>query len=62
MPVFKHRSIEEVEPLPATPLDPDNLRRVLEWSAFCGRLHPTTRQPGVFRYRTMDEAAAARDR
>lgn len=60
MPVFGYRSVEDVEPLPAAPLDPDNLRRVLEWSAFCRRLHSESRRPGVYRYRTVDEAAAAR--
>lgn len=60
MPVYKYRSVEDVEPLTGTPLDPDNLRRVIEWSAFCRRLHPTSRQPGVFRYRSLEEADAAR--
>lgn len=57
MPVYRYRSVEEAEPLSATPLDPDNLRRVLEWSAFCRRLHPTSLRPGVFRYRTLEETA-----
>lgn len=61
MPVSKYRSVEDVPPLTAPRLDPDNLRRVLEWSAFCRRLHPWRAPSGVFRYRTMDEAAAARD-
>lgn len=61
MPVFRYRSVDEVEPLVAARLDPENLRRVLEWSAFCRRLHPWRAPHGVFRYRTLDEAAAARD-
>jgi hypothetical protein len=60
MAVVKYRSAEDAAPFTAARLDPDNLRRVPEWSAFCRRLHPWLLTPGVFRYRTIDEAASAR--
>ncbi len=62
MPVRKYRLGEEVQPLTAERLDPDNLRRVMEWSAFCRRLHPWRPPPGVSRYRTIAAAAADRER
>ena len=40
--------------------DPENLRRVLSWSALCRRLSGVTRRPGVTRYRSIEEADAAR--
>lgn len=61
MPVRKYRSADEAEPLRAERLDPDNLRRVIDWSAFCRRLHPVRFPPGVFRYRTIEAAAAERE-
>ena len=39
--------------------DPENLRRVLSWSALCRRLSGVTLRPGVTRYRTIEEADAA---
>ncbi len=61
MPVRKYRPGEEAEPITAERLDPDNLRRVVEWSAFCHRLHPWRLPPGVFRYHTIDAAVADRE-
>lgn len=61
MPVHRYRSVEEAEALAAAPLDPENLRRALAWSAFCRRLYGWTASPGVFHYRTIEDAAAARE-
>lgn len=61
MPVRKYRQGEEAEPLAAERLDPDNLRRALEWSVFCRRLRPWRPPRGVFRYRTIEDAAAERE-
>lgn len=59
--VFAALEREDVEALTSAPLDPDNLRRVIEWSAFCRHLHPTSWTPGVHRFRTPEDAAAARE-
>jgi len=61
MPVEKFRSVEEMPPMAARRLDPENLRRAVEWSAFCRRLRPWSAPPGVFRFKSIEEAAAARE-
>jgi hypothetical protein len=60
MPVFKFRSIEEMNAHDARPLDPDNLRVAVSLSKSCMALHPKRMTPGVRKYRSLDEAWAAR--
>lgn len=61
MPVSRYRDIADVPARTADALDAENLRRVLAWSAFCRRLGPPRRlQPGVTKFRKIDEAATAR--
>lgn len=60
MPVSRYRDIADVPVRSADTLDPANLRLVLAWSAFCRRLQPQLLRPGVTRYRTIEDAAAAR--
>lgn len=59
MPVHRFRTVEEATAITGTPLDPDNLRRVLEWSAFCSRLRRRSLPPGVSGRRVREEAAPA---
>lgn len=60
MPVSRYRDIADVPVRTTEPLDPENLRRVLAWSAFCQRLQPRQLRAGVTRFRTIEDAAAAR--
>lgn len=47
-------------PPPREPLDPDNLRIVLELSTLAVRLHPKRFPPGVHKYRSVQDAARRR--
>lgn len=59
MPIRKFRSVEEMVPLPdRPPFDPENLRLVIAWSHAAIALHPTTRTPGVHKYRSYEEMKA----
>lgn len=60
MPVSRYRDVADMPARTADTMDPENLRLVLAWSAFCRRLRPHPLRPGVTRYRTIDDAAAAR--
>jgi hypothetical protein len=63
MPLRKYRSVEEMRsPTWSEPLDPDNLRRAGDLSAFAARLHPRRFQAGLHKYRSVEEASAARER
>ena len=63
MPLKKHRSVEEMlSPTWGEPLDPDNLRRAGAVSAFAARLHPRRFPPGLYKYRSAEEAGEARER
>jgi hypothetical protein len=63
MPVRKYRSIEEMRsPTWSEPLDPENLRRAGAVSAFAARLHPRRFPPGLYKYRSAEEAGEARER
>jgi hypothetical protein len=58
--VTRYRSIEEM-PAPWTEAsDPQNLRRVALMLAFYRSVTRETRRPGVQRFRTLEEANAAR--
>lgn len=62
MPVRKFRSVADMPgPPPLRPLEPDNLRRAVEMMDLGARLYPLTRQPGVRKFRSLDEAHAQRD-
>lgn len=57
MTVRKYRSVAEmpqVRPLP--PLDPDNLRIACELSELAYALHPWHAEPGVRKFRSLEEA------
>ncbi len=57
MTVRKFRSAEEMPGVPPrTPLDPDNLRIACELTELAYALHPWRFEPGVFKFRTMEEA------
>ena len=57
MSVRKYGSVEEmpgVRPLP--PLDPDNLRIACELTELAYALHPWRFEPGVRKFRSLEEA------
>lgn len=57
MSVRKYRSVEDmpgVRPLP--PLDPDNLRIACELTELAYALHPWRFEPGVRKFRSMEDA------
>jgi len=57
MPVRKFRSVEEIPaPPPRQPLDPENLRIVLELCRLVYRLRPWHFPPGVHKHRSLDAA------
>jgi hypothetical protein len=63
MPVRKYRSVEDmpgVQPLP--PLDPENLRVACELSELAWALHPWKFEPGVRKFRSIEEASEHRRR
>lgn len=58
MPVRKYRSVADmpgVRPLP--PLDPENLRVACELSELARALHPWKLEPGVQKFRSVEEAS-----
>jgi len=55
--VRKYRSAEEMPGVPPrTPLDPDNLRIACELTELAYALHPWHFEPGVYKFRTIEEA------
>lgn len=59
MPVRKYRSVADmpgVRPLP--PLDPENLRIACELTELAMALHPWRFEPGVRKFRSLEEANA----
>jgi len=62
MPIHRYRSIEEVPPAPALdPLDPTTPWRALALSEALARQLPPLFAPGVYRYRSIEEANAAKE-
>ncbi len=55
MPVERYRSIADMPPPWTDPDDPRNLRRIAEMIALHRRLTPAL-QPGVRRFRSIEEA------
>lgn len=63
MPVQKFRTLDEArEALWGEPGSAEHLRRVAWLWAFGRKLQPRRYPPGVHRYRSIEEAAAARER
>jgi hypothetical protein len=61
VPVRKFRSVEEMSsPAPRRPLDPENLRLALALAATAYGLRPWRFKPGVHKFRSVEEAARAR--
>ncbi len=57
MTVRKYRSAEEMPGVsPRPPLDPDNLRIACELTELAYALHPWHFEPGVYKFRTIEEA------
>ncbi len=62
MPVRKFRSVEEMpSPPPGRPLDPENLRQTFRLIGLLYRLRPWRFKPGVYKYRSLEEAKAGRE-
>ena len=62
MPVRKYRSVEEMpSPSPFAALDPENIRRVCDLSELAIRLRPRRLAPGIYKYRSVEEADRARE-
>jgi hypothetical protein len=60
--VRKFHSVEEMPgPPPLRPLDPENLRIALGLASFAAGLCPTRRRPGVRKFRSWNEALAAKE-
>ena len=63
MAVHKYRSVADMPTATWRPaLDPDNLRLAFQVSAVAACLARTRVTAGVYRYRSVEEAAAARER
>jgi hypothetical protein len=57
MPVRKYRSVTDMPgPRPLPPLDPENLRIACELTELAFALHPWRFEPGVRKFRTLDQA------
>jgi hypothetical protein len=57
MTVRKYRSVEEMPGVePREPLDPENLRIAFELSELAYHLHPWRFEPGVYKFRSIEEA------
>ena len=62
MGVRKFRSVEEMPgPSPLPRLDPENLRIAFGLAALANRLSPARRTPGVRKFRSWNEALAAKE-
>jgi hypothetical protein len=63
MTVKRYRDVSEMPPpSPGVPHDPMTFARIRELWHFSSRLVPPLFQPGVYRYRSIDDSTAARDR
>jgi len=62
MGIRKFHSVEEMpSPPPRKPLDPENLRIAFGLASLANGLCPSRRKPGVRKFRSWDEALAAKD-
>ena len=62
MPVQKFRSIEEMNKAPAPPSQLSDFERFLRLCARYRALVPRRHPPGVFKFRTLEEAQKAREK
>jgi len=63
MTVKRYRDVSAMPPpSPGSPHDPATFARIRELWHFSSRLVPPLFQPGVYRYRSIDDSTAARDR
>jgi hypothetical protein len=61
MPVRKYRSVADMPAVqPGEPLDPENLRVACELSELVFTLHGDRLEPGVRKYRSLEEANRSR--
>lgn len=61
MPVRKYRSVTDMPGVrPRRPLDPENLRIACELSELSFALHPWRFEPGVRKFRSVEEASRHR--
>lgn len=57
MSVRKYRSVTEMPGVrPRPPLDPENLRIACELTELAYQLHPWRFEPGVYKFRSLEEA------
>ena len=62
MGVRKFHSVEEMPgPAPLPRLDPDNLRVAFGLASLAGGIRPIVRTPGVRKFRSWNEALAAKE-
>jgi hypothetical protein len=61
MPVEKFRSIEEMNAAPLPRMQGDPIERFLNHCALFRDLAPRERRRGVFKFRSLEEAQAARE-
>ena len=63
MTVKRYRDVAEMpSPSPGIPRDPATFARIRELWQFSSRLVPPLFRAGVYRYRSIEDSAAARDR
>jgi hypothetical protein len=61
VPIRKFRSVEEMPGVaPRKPLDPENIRIACELSELAYALNPWRFEPGVRKFRSVEEATRAR--
>jgi len=62
MTVKRYRDVADMPaPLRGDPADPSTYVRIKQLWSFSGRLAPPLFEPGVYRYRSIDESHAARE-
>jgi len=61
MPVYKFRSIEEMNKAPVPKLRGSNFERFLRHCGCWRSIAPKHYPPGVFKFRTLEEAQKARE-
>lgn len=63
MTVKRYRDVADMPaPVPGDPADPSLYIRIEQLWSFSGRLVPPLFEPGVYRYRSIDDSHAERER